>query len=171
MLKNSSIVDNNFKFFDLEHEEIADLFAVLDENRKGHVQVQELMNAISSIGFEARQTIIYRLLHNIKANGKKTISFNEFKDLMTKKLNETKRKQDIEKIFQIYNKNSTFIDFKMLREMAKELGESIDDSDIQRMIKLADSDKDGKVSFDDFFDVMIEPYEYNAELNKSKDDD
>jgi Ca2+-binding EF-hand superfamily protein len=41
-----------------------------------------------------------------------------------------------------------------LRRVAKELGETMDDSELQEMIERADTDGDGLVSFDDFYNIM-----------------
>jgi len=39
-----------------------------------------------------------------------------------------------------------FISIKNLRQVVKEVGESIDDSELQEMIERADSDNDGLIS-------------------------
>jgi centrin-1 len=41
-----------------------------------------------------------------------------------------------------------------LRRVAKELGESMDDNELQEMIERADSDGDGLVNFEDFYNIM-----------------
>ena len=38
--------------------------------------------------------------------------------------------------------------------MAKELGETMDDNELLEMIERADSDNDGLVSLDDFYNIM-----------------
>jgi Ca2+-binding EF-hand superfamily protein len=43
---------------------------------------------------------------------------------------------------------------KNLRRVAKELGETIDDSELQEMIERADSDNDGMVNEDDFYNII-----------------
>jgi centrin-1 len=41
-----------------------------------------------------------------------------------------------------------------LRRVAKELGETIDDSELQEMIERADTDNDGLVSEEEFYNIM-----------------
>ena len=43
---------------------------------------------------------------------------------------------------------------KNLRRVAKELGETMDDSELLEMIERADSDGDGLVTLDDFYNIM-----------------
>jgi centrin-1 len=41
-----------------------------------------------------------------------------------------------------------------LRRIAKELGENIDEQELQEMVERADSDGDGYVSFEDFYSIL-----------------
>lgn len=47
-----------------------------------------------------------------------------------------------------------YVSLKNLRRVAKELGETMDDSELQEMVERADTDGDGLVSFDDFYNIM-----------------
>ncbi len=46
------------------------------------------------------------------------------------------------------------ISFKKLKRVAKELGENMTDEELQKMIKVADTDKDGEVSQEEFISIM-----------------
>ena len=46
------------------------------------------------------------------------------------------------------------ISIKNLRRVAKELGETMDDNELQEMIERADSDQDGLVTLEDFYNIM-----------------
>ena len=41
-----------------------------------------------------------------------------------------------------------------MRRIAKELGENIDEQELQEMVERADSDGDGYVSFEDFYSIL-----------------
>jgi Ca2+-binding EF-hand superfamily protein len=47
-----------------------------------------------------------------------------------------------------------YISIKNLRRVAKELGETIDDSELQEMVERADNDNDGLVSEEEFYNIM-----------------
>ena len=49
---------------------------------------------------------------------------------------------------------SEFITLQNLRRVARELGETMDDSELQEMIERADSSGEGKVSLEDFYNIM-----------------
>ncbi len=46
------------------------------------------------------------------------------------------------------------ISFKKLKRVAKELGENMTDKQLQKMIDVADTDKDGEVSQEEFISIM-----------------
>ena len=49
---------------------------------------------------------------------------------------------------------SNSITIHNLRRVARELGETMDDSELQEMIERADTNGDGQVSFEDFYNIM-----------------
>ena len=46
------------------------------------------------------------------------------------------------------------IELRHLKRVAKELGENMTDDELNEMIVRADTDKDGKVSFEEFYAIM-----------------
>ena len=50
--------------------------------------------------------------------------------------------------------NAGVVTIRNLRRVAKELGETMEDNELLEMIERADSDGDGNVSFEDFYNIM-----------------
>lgn len=66
------------------------------------------------------------------------------------------RKKDIQQVFKKYDRdNKGYINLDDLREVNRQLKENFDDQIIRSMLEKADSNRDGKISFDDFYSVMI----------------
>lgn len=83
------------------------------------------------------------------------IDFAEFIDLMTAKISENGSKDDIRKVFKLFDEEGNgYVTIFDLKRIVKEMGENFDEDELNEMIERADSDGDGKVSFDDFFEVM-----------------
>jgi len=58
-------------------------------------------------------------------------------------------------VFRLFDDDRTsFITISNLRRVARELGETMDDTELQEMIERADTTGDGKVTFEDFFGIM-----------------
>ena len=102
---------------------------------------------MTSLGFEAKNQIIYQMISDLDADGSGQIDFEEFIRLMTARISEKDSRDDIRKVFNLFDDEKTgYISIKNLRRVAKELGETIEDSDLQEMIERADTDNDGLVS-------------------------
>lgn len=75
------------------------------------------------------------------------LDFNEFLDLMTARVSSKDTKEDLKKVFHLFDDEKTgFISIKNLKRVIKDLGENIDEHELQEMIEKADQDHDGLVS-------------------------
>jgi Ca2+-binding EF-hand superfamily protein len=64
-------------------------------------------------------------------------------------------REDIEKVFRLFDDDCTgTITIRNLRRVARELGETMSDEELQEMIDRADSTGDAAVTMDDFFNIM-----------------
>ena len=95
-------------------------------------------------------------MNDIDKNQSGTIDFNEFIELMTAKFSDKDTPEDLRKVFDLFIGDDTAdkIEFKHLKRVAQELGENVSDEELNEMIVRADTDKDGKVSFEEFFAIM-----------------
>ena len=55
-------------------------------------------------------------------------------------------------------KGKGYIDISDLREINKRLKENLDEETIGLMLSRADSDHDGRITFEDFKTIMAKPY-------------
>lgn len=83
------------------------------------------------------------------------INFEEFLNLMTARISDKDSREDIRKVFLLFNDDSSQgISIKNLRRIAQELGEQMDDAELNEMIERADSNQDGVVTEEDFYNIM-----------------
>lgn len=69
-------------------------------------------------------------------------------------LNESKK--EIGAIFKKYDRqNKGFLTFEDLKEINRHVKENIDEETILLMLEKADSNNDSKISFEDFYSVMV----------------
>ncbi len=72
-------------------------------------------------------------------------------------INETKKQ--IAAIFKKYDRsNKGYIDLNDTREINRHLKENVDEAMLELMVQKADSNKDGRISFEDFYSVMVKTY-------------
>jgi Ca2+-binding EF-hand superfamily protein len=115
----------------------------------------ELKAAMTSLGFESKNGAIFQMISDLDTDGNGTIDFQEWLNLLTKKVNDKDSRENINKIFYLFDDERTgFISVKNLRRVAQELGENVPESELEELIRRADTDCDGLVSEEEFFTIL-----------------
>ena len=108
-----------------------------------------------SLGFEAKNQTIYQMIGDIDKDGSGEIDFEEFLDMMTAKMSDKDSREDIQKVFNLFDDDQTgHITLRNLKRVAKELGETMSDAELLEMIERADTDQDGEISPEEFYSIM-----------------
>ena len=88
-------------------------------------------------------------------DGSGVIDFPEFLDMMTARMSDKDTHADIAKVFRLFDDDCTgSITLRNLRRVARELGETMTDEELQEMVDRADSNGDSCVTMDDFYNIM-----------------
>ena len=112
---------------------------------------------MKSLGFEAKNQVIYQMIADLDKDGSGSVDFEEFLDLMTGTLGGKDTKEDIKKVFGLFDDDRTgFITLSNLKRVANELGETMSDAELLEMIDRADHDQDGKISSEEFYNIMTQ---------------
>merc|ERR1712023_403527 len=96
---------------DEQMEEIREAFGLFDADASGMIDVRELKAAMRALGFEVKNEELKKMVTDVDNDGNGTIEFAEFLMMITNK-----------------------ISFRILARVAEELGENIDDEELQDMI-------------------------------------
>mmetsp|Transcript_2501 Transcript_2501/g.2953 ORF Transcript_2501/g.2953 Transcript_2501/m.2953 type:complete len:117 (+) Transcript_2501:1-351(+) len=110
---------------------------------------------MQSLGFEAKNQTIFQMISDLDKNRSGAIDFEEFLDMMTARMSDKDTREDIAKVFRLFDDDGTgLITIKNLRRVARELGETMTEEELQEMVDRADSNGDSGVSPDDFYNIM-----------------
>ena len=144
---------------DDEIEEIKEAFDLFDADGSGTVEPHELKSAMESLGFEAKNATLFHMVSELDKDGSGAIDFEEFLEMMTSSMTDNDTKEDIRKIFVLFDVDKTgHINIKNLKKIARDLGETLNDDDLIDLIRKGDSDGDGQVSFQDFYNIMTKKF-------------
>ena len=120
---------------------------------RNQLDFNELKRALNkySINFNEKQ-LLGRLLKNAEENGSSQIDFAQFIDGITTKLSEIYEEKDLAKFFSLFigDDNTDKIEYEHLRKIDNDLK----DDEIEEMIQKADIDKDGKINFEEFVNII-----------------
>ena len=136
--------------------EIREAFDLFDTDKSGEIDVAELKQALMNLGIDTKNQTLQNMLSDIDKNGNANIDFDEFIEMMTAKMSDKDTREDLEKVFELFlgDDNSDKIDIRHLKRVCKELNENMSDDELNEMIVRADTDRDGKVSFEEFYAIM-----------------
>jgi len=108
-----------------------------------------------ALGFEPKKEEIKKMIADVDREGRGVIEFADFLDLMTVKMAERDPREEILKAFKLFDsENRGKIGLKDLKRVARELGETMTEEELQEMIDEADRDGDGEISEEEFIRIM-----------------
>jgi Ca2+-binding EF-hand superfamily protein len=115
----------------------------------------DLKLLLTQNGFNPNRKTTYEITAEFDAEEAGGISFIEFMKAMDTKPYRNETKKEIAAIFKKYDRdNKNFLVLDDFREMNSHVKENLDDETLRLMVEKADSNRDGKVSFEDFYSVM-----------------
>jgi len=139
-----------------EVSEIKEAFNLFDTDRSGTIDVQEFKDALNNLGLDDNNGAFVQLLDNIDANKSGKVDFDEFVNLLTVHGSDLTTKEDLERVFSYFlgDDKGDKIDINHLRDVCELLGEKLTDEELEEMINRADVNGDGKVSFEEYYNIM-----------------
>ncbi|XP_036176881.1 centrin-1 [Myotis myotis] len=138
-----------------QKQEVREAFDLFDADGSGTIDVKELKVAMRALGFEPKKEEMKKMVSEVDKEGTGRISFNDFLAVMTQKMAEKDTKEEILRAFRLFDDDETGkISFRNLKRVANELGENLNDEELQEMINEADRDGDGEVNEEEFLRIM-----------------
>merc|ERR1719428_2649047 len=132
-----------------EVQDMKRAFDMIDEDRSGLIDAEELQGAAVALGIPMEENIAVLL-------GTEKIPFDEFFKRMTAKLSPEDKVDDIMNIFELFDNDCTgTISLENLQNIARIIGAKESASDIQDMLSTLDTDGDGELDPIDFYTCLI----------------
>lgn len=142
----------------ISEEQIAELreaFSLFDKDGDGDISTKELGTVMRSLGQNPSDEELEDMVREVDVDGNGTIDFDEFLQMMSRKMKETDTEEEIKEAFKIFDKDSNgFISPSELKNVMNHLGEKLTDEEVEEMIKEADLDGDGQISYEEFVQMM-----------------
>ena len=127
-------------------------FNRFDKDGNGFINTHELASILRSLGQKHTEAELQEIISEVDIDGNGSIDFPEFLTIMARKMKENNNKdEEIHEIFKVFDKEGNgFISVAELSHVMISLGEEITEEEVKEMIKEADIDGDGQVSYEDF---------------------
>ncbi|KAK7063568.1 EF-hand [Favolaschia claudopus] len=117
---------------DEQKQEIKEAFELFDTDGDGAVDYHELKVAMRALGFDMKKR-------------KGLMNFEDFAKIMSERILARDPMDEIRRAFQLFDDDNTGkISLRNLRRVAKEIGDRLEDDELQAMIEEFDLDQDGR---------------------------
>jgi Ca2+-binding EF-hand superfamily protein len=144
---------------EFNEEDVIDLkevFDTYDSTEMGVLLPNDIKLFLQQNGFEPNKKTVYEIVAEFDIEETGGISFADFMEAMKTKPLYNETKKDIAAIFKRYDRNGKgYIDMEDLREVNRHVKENLDDETLKMILKKADSNLDNKITFEDFYSVMV----------------
>lgn len=143
----------------LAHEDAMDMFYEINRDGSGFIDPTELKEVARRLGNPLSDKQLKELFRTIDTDKNGKISAEEFVDW----IQDEQSKNDVKRYFHatatkifedIDTDGSGFLDKEELKAVTVRLGEDFTDKEIRKIFKAMDTDKDGKVSLEEFINWM-----------------
>uniref|UniRef100_T1JDJ6 EF-hand domain-containing protein n=1 Tax=Strigamia maritima TaxID=126957 RepID=T1JDJ6_STRMM len=138
--------------YGLTDEQVAEFkeaFMLFDKDEDGTITCLELGVVMRSLGQRPTENELRDMVNEVDVDGNGTIEFNEFLQMMSKKMKDSDSELELREAFRVFDKNGDgFISSSELRHVMTNLGEKLTDDEVEDMIREADIDGDGLVNYE-----------------------
>ncbi|KAI8910323.1 hypothetical protein EDD86DRAFT_225766 [Gorgonomyces haynaldii] len=142
---------------DEQKQEIKEAFELFDTDKDNALDYHELKVAMRALGFDVKKQEVIKILKDYDKNNAGLIEFDDFNKVMTERILDRDPIEEIRKAFQLFDDDGTGkISLRNLRRVAKEIGENLDDEELQAMIDEFDLDQDGEINEQEFINIMTD---------------
>ncbi|KAJ3304079.1 Calcium-binding component of the spindle pole body (SPB) half-bridge, partial [Gonapodya sp. JEL0774] len=128
-----------------QKQEVKEAFELFDTDKDGKLDYHELKVAMRALGFEVKKAEVLKILREVDREGQNLIAYTDFVRIMTERILARDPMDEVRRAFKLFDDDGTGkITLRNLRRVAKEIGEQLDDEELQAMIDEFDLDQDGE---------------------------
>uniref|UniRef100_A0A0K2U3X1 EF-hand domain-containing protein n=1 Tax=Lepeophtheirus salmonis TaxID=72036 RepID=A0A0K2U3X1_LEPSM len=145
-------------FTDKQIEEFREAFGLFDRRRDGTMLIKDLVQLLRSLGQSPTKEEIDEYISSMD-DGTGMIDFPEFLSLVAKREKESvEDENELKEAFRVFDKEGNgSLTRGELEYAMRNLGEGMDEEEVNNMIKSISFDDEDKISYDKFLDIIIHP--------------
>ncbi|MCL7022219.1 hypothetical protein MKW94_030155 [Papaver nudicaule] len=137
-----------------EVEVIRDMFKLMDTDNSGKITYEELKTGLQKVGSQLAEPEMKMLMEVADVDGNGTLDYGEFVTV-TIHLQKMENDEHFRRAFMFFDKDgSGFIEMDELREALADESGKTDDEVLKDILHEVDSDKDGRISYEEFVAMM-----------------
>lgn len=149
---------SDIKLTEEQISEFKEAFRMIDIDGEGSISSKELAGVVKALGQDIPETELVEFINEIDTDGNRTIDFPEFVTLMTKRMKDSDVEEELRETFNAFdiavNADPSVITGAKIKKLFQNVQVELTDEEVQDMMNEADLDKDGVVSWEDFYGMI-----------------
>jgi len=144
------------KVSETQRKAAKDAFSSLDKRGEEKIRVGDIQNAMKKLGHNVSGDWLESIEDEIDQEGTGYINFDEFVEILRKKMQTDEDERELREIFRVLDKEKKGeVNVNELRWILKNLGDDLTEDDIDDMIADVDTDGSGWVDYEEFAKLML----------------
>ena len=142
-----------------------EVFTLFDKEGEGFISPRELGTVFRLLGMRLNDSEVKDIISKIDTDENGRIEFSEFLSMMDYRMKRSAKEDRNKKLFRLFDQSQKgFISNVDIAAVMTDLGERLTNHEIAEMMKEADINKNGKISFAEFM-AMLEKLKINLNRN------
>ena len=132
-------------------EKAFNLFA----DRNGMMNLNNMVIAMKELKFDENEPVIYDIIAELESENKASLSYEDFVDKLTEKLQDRDSQKATERVFDLFTEDPKgTVTYEVLKKVHQEIGEEASEDDLRRLIKSGASNGTD-IPYEEFHSIMV----------------
>ena len=132
-------------------EKAFNLFA----DRNGMMNLNNMVIAMKELKFDESEPVIYDIIAEMESENKTSLSYDDFVDKLTEKLQDRDSQKATERVFDLFTEDPKgTVTYEVLKKVHQDIGEEASEDDLRRLIKSGASNGTD-IPYEEFHSIMV----------------
>ena len=123
-------------------------------DRSGMMNLNNMVIAMKELKFDENEPVVYDIVSEIESETKTPVSYDDFVDKLTEKLQDRESQKATERVFDLFVEDPKgTLTYEVLKKVAVETGDNSSDEDLRRLIKNGASNVND-IPYEEFHSIM-----------------
>ena len=124
-------------------------------DRSGMINLNNMVIAMKELKFDENEPVVFDIMSEIEAETKTAISYDDFVDKLTEKLQDRESQKATERVYDLFVEDPKgTLTYEVLKKVAVETGDNASDEDLRRLIKNGASNGND-IPYEEFHYIMV----------------
>ena len=124
-------------------------------DRSGMINLNNMVIAMKELKFDENEPVVFDIMSEIEAETKTAISYDDFVDKLTEKLQDRESQKATERVYDLFVEDPKgTLTYEVLKKVAVETGDNASDEDLRRLIKSGASNGND-IPYEEFHSIMV----------------